>query len=84
MKEMLKRATEKGFAKIYSRHIITNNAILVAKLKLGFKLTNFELSDSFGTMVHLTYYPSKIKNEILDFQSGFRRPNRKMKKIFRL
>ncbi len=84
MKEMLTRVTETGFAKIYSRHMITNNSILIAKLKLGFKITTFELSDAFGTMVHLTYYPSKVKNEILDFRSGLSRPNRRIKKIFRL
>lgn len=84
MKEMLKRASSKGFAKIYSRHIITNNDILISKLKQGFKITSFELSDAFGTMVHLTYFPSKIKNEILDFRSGYRRPNKKMKKVFKL
>lgn len=84
MREMLKRVTAKGFAKIYSRHMITNNDILIAKLKQGFKITNFELSDTFGTMVHLTYYPSKIKNEILDFRSGHVRPNKRIKKVFRL
>lgn len=84
MKEMLSRVTSKGFARIYSRHIITNNDILIAKLKQGFKITSFELSESFGTMVHLSYYPSKIKNDILDFRSGLKRPNRKMKEIFSL
>ena len=84
MLEMLKRATDKGFLKIYSRHIITNNDILIAKLKQGFKLTTFELSDTFGMMVHLTYFPQKIKNDILDFRSGLNRPNKKMKKIFKL
>lgn len=83
-KEMLKMATNKGFAKIYSRHIITNNDILIAKMKLGFKITNFELSEAFGAMVHLTYFPSKIKNDILDFRAGYRRPNRKMKRVFDL
>lgn len=84
MKEMLKRATSKGFAKIYSRHIITNNDILIAKLKQGFKITNFELSEAFGTMVHLTYFSARVKNDILDFRSGYKRPNKKMKKIFDL
>lgn len=84
MREMLKRVLEKGFSKIYSRHMMTNNDILIAKLKQGFKITTFELSDDFGTMVHLSFYPSKIKNEILDFRSGHKRPNRRIKKIFRL
>jgi hypothetical protein len=83
-KELVRRVSEKGFMKIYSKHIITNNDILIAKLKLGFKITTFELSDSFGTMVHLTYFPQKIKNEILDFRSGLNRPNKKIKKIFKL
>ncbi len=84
MKEMLIRAGSRGFAKIYSRHVITNNGILIAKLKQGFKITNFELSETFGTMIHLTYFPTKIKNDILDFRAGFKRPDKKMKKIFDL
>jgi hypothetical protein len=84
MKEILNRTLPLGFSRVYSRHIITNNDILIAKLKLGFKITNFELSEAFGTMVHLSYFPSKIKNEILDFRSGYKRPNKKMKKVFGL
>ena len=82
-REMIKRATQKGFQRIYSRHVMTNNDILIAKMKLGFKITTFELSEAFGTLVHLTYYPSKISNEILDFRAGYERPNKKIKKIFR-
>lgn len=84
IKEMLKLTIQHGFDKIYSRHMITNNEILIAKLKQGFKLTTFELSETFGTMAHLTFYKSKIKNEILDFRSGHKRPYSKMKKIFKL
>ncbi len=84
MNEMLKKVCEKGFMKIYSRHISTNNNIIIAKLKAGFKITNFELSDRFGTMIHLTYFPQKIRNDILDFRSGYKRPDKKMKKIFKL
>ena len=69
---------------IYSRPIITNNEILIPKLKFGFKITNFELSERFGTMEHLTYFPQKTRRDILDFRSGFRRPDKKMKKIFKL
>jgi len=83
-KEMVRRACEKGYMKIYSRHIMTNNEILIPKLKMGFKVTSFELSDAFGAMIHLTYYPHQIKNDILDFRSGLKRPNKKMKKIFKL
>lgn len=83
-KEVINRASKKGFQKIYSRHNMTNNDILIAKLKLGFKITTFELSEAFGTLVHLTYYPHKVSNEILDFRSGYERPTKKIKKIFKL
>ena len=84
MSEIVKRAEAKGFMYIYSRHIITNNDILIPKLKAGFKITNFELSERFGTMVHLTYFPQKVRNDILDFRSGLKRPSEKMKKIFKI
>lgn len=84
MREMLKRALKYGFQRIYSRHMITNNDILIPKLKQGFVITNFELSEAFGTMVHLSYYPSRIGYEILNFRSGHKRPSKKIKKIFKL
>ncbi len=53
-------------------------------MKRGFKITHFELSDTFGVMIHLSYFPQKIKNDILDFRSGLVRPDKKMKKIFNI
>ncbi len=84
MNEIVNKASAKGFQSIYSRHIITNNDIIIAKLKAGFKITSIELSERFGTMIHLTYFPQKIRNEILDFRSGFKYPDKKMKKLFKL
>ena len=84
MKEVVNRASQEGFMYIYSRHIMTNNDILIPKLKMGFKITSFELSERFGSLVHLTYFPHKIRSDILDFRSGFKRPDKKMKKIFKI
>lgn len=84
MNEVVKRASTQGFMYIFSRHIMTNNDILISKLKMGFKITNFELSERFGNLVHLTYFPQKIRSDILDFRSGYKRPDKKMKKIFKL
>jgi ribosomal protein S18 acetylase RimI-like enzyme len=84
MKEVVKRAVAKGFQSIFSRHIMTNNDVIIAKLKAGFKITSVELSERFGTLVHLTYFPQKTRQEILDFRSGFKYPSKKIKKIFKL
>ena len=84
MNEVVKGASDQGFMSIFSRHIITNNDILILKLKMGFKITNFELSERFGNLGHLTYFPQKIRSDILDFRSGYKRPNKKLKKLFKL
>jgi ribosomal protein S18 acetylase RimI-like enzyme len=84
MKEMILRAQKQGYTQIYSRHILTNNAIIIAKLKAGFKMTGFELNVRFGTMVVLSYFKNKTQNDILDFRSALKRPDKKMKKIFKL
>lgn len=82
MKEMINQAMKQGFTTIYSRHIITNNDIIIPKLKCGFKITSFELNERFGTMVLLSYFKNKTQHDILDFRSGFRKPSKKMKKVF--
>ena len=84
MNEVVQKASDQGFSHIFSRHIVTNNDILISKLKMGFKITSFELSERFGNLIHLTYFPQKIRREILDFRSGFKRPDKKMKKLFKL
>ena len=84
MNEVVQKATEKGFQTITSRHIITNNDVIIAKLKAGFKIISFELSERFGTMIVLNYFTQKIRHDILDFRSGFKYPDKKMKKIFKL
>jgi acetyltransferase (GNAT) family protein len=59
-----------GFQIIYSRHTATNNQIIVPKLKAGFLITGLELSDVFGTLVHLSYFVNPIRRKLLDVRSG--------------
>ena len=63
-------AVGEGFQRLYSRHTITNNAIIIPKLKRGFVITNFELNVAFGTLIHLTYFPKEIARKILDYRAG--------------
>lgn len=41
---------EKGFQKVTSRHSVTNNNVIVPKLKAGFVISGFEVSDAFGCL----------------------------------
>ncbi|MEM7037304.1 MAG: GNAT family N-acetyltransferase [Bacteroidota bacterium] len=78
MKEMMKLAKEKGYQIIKSRHNATNNAILVPKLRAGFLITGFELSDRYGTMIHLSYFLNPKRREVMDMRSGFRYPGQEI------
>ncbi len=81
---MLDKALElvksEGFQVVYSRHVATNNAIIVPKLKAGFVITSMELSDIFGTLVHLSYYFNESRRQVMDFRAGERGLDSELKK----
>ena len=60
---------EKGFQKLTSSHIVTNNHVIVAKLKAGFIISGFEISDRFGLFVNLTYNFNEIRNKIMRYRA---------------
>lgn len=82
--EVMKILTEKGFQRIYSRHNMTNNAVIIPKLKAGFVITGTELSDTFGALVHLTFLPNPLRKKVLVYRSGDLRPDDEIKKVFGL
>lgn len=51
---------ELGFQVIYSRHVTTNSAIIIPKLKAGFVISAMELSDKFGVSVPFFGYPTQL------------------------
>jgi hypothetical protein len=84
LKSAVEVLIEQGFQLITSSHIATNSAIIVAKLKAGFIITGFEMSDTYGLMVNLTYYTNPTRRKIMDFRSGLTRPDGEMRKLFGL
>ena len=71
-----------GYQAIYSRHHMTNNAVLIPKLKRNFKITSFELSDRYGSLVQLTRYKSKTRNKVLDYRVGLIHPDKELLSYF--
>lgn len=84
-KSMLEKAVgivaAQGFQLITSSHIATNSPILIAKLKAGFIITGFELSDVFGLMVNLTYFTNPTRRKIMDFRAGRSRPDADLRRL---
>ena len=79
LNEMIKRVTAIGFQEIYSRHTTTNNAVIIPKLKIGFVITSIEITDLFGALVHLTYFPNALRKKILDYRVGQIKPDDEIK-----
>lgn len=82
--EVISRVQAMGFQIIYSRHNATNNAVIIPKLKAGFIINSMELSDRFGTLVHLSYFTNPLRRQIMEFRSGERRPDEEMRKALEL
>jgi GNAT superfamily N-acetyltransferase len=82
--ELLCRLTSQGFQRIYSRHNATNNAVIIPKLKAGFVITSLEISDAFGTLVHLNYFTNPLRRKVLDYRCGQIRPDDEIRQALKL
>lgn len=76
--------SQEGFQIIYSRHTMTNSAIIVPKLKCGFIISGFELSDRFGTLVHLSFFKNPLRRKVMDFRAGELVPDEDIKRLFKI
>lgn len=84
IEKTLEMATNKGFQTITSRHTMTNNAVLIPKLKAGFIINKMELDDMFGALVQLSFYTNKTRRKIMDYRAGQLRPDDEIKKVFKI
>jgi len=82
--KILELLKEKGFQKVYSRHTATNNQIIIPKLREGFLITNFEVSDTFGVLIHLTYYFNETRRKVIEYRVGHLRPDKELRQALSL
>lgn len=83
VKYVIKRTTDEGFQTIYGSHCATNNAVLIPKLKLGFIFSKIELSDMFGTIIHLQYFTNPLRRKVMDYRSGLKVPDSEIKSVMK-
>jgi len=79
MNEVLARVKTLGFQTVLSRHTTTNNSIIIPKLRAGFVITSIEVSDRFGTLVHLTYFFNETRRRVMAFRAGDLKPDSQLK-----
>ena len=69
---VLEHARHEGFQAVVSRHNLTNNAVIIPKLKAGFFISGFNVSDRFGTLVQLSYFFNPLRRKVFDVRVGQR------------
>lgn len=82
--KILELTKTEGFQIVYGRHNMTNNAVIIPKLRAGFQITGFEVSDSYGSLVYLSYYFNPTRRKALDFRVGQSHPDAELMSLFNL
>jgi ribosomal protein S18 acetylase RimI-like enzyme len=70
-----------GFQVVTSRHLATNNRVLVPKLRAGFLITGFEIHEAFGILVNLSWFASPLRREAVLWRAGAVRPGERLRGI---
>lgn len=67
---VLEHAVAQGHVSVLSRHAANNNAVIIAKLKLGFFVAGFEYSEVYGPLVRLTHLLGGLRRNLHQARSG--------------
>lgn len=73
LKRVVDRAAAEGFQILYSRHTLTNNAVIIPKLKAGFVISGFEVAERFGTLALLMYFTNPERRRLQEIRCGAER-----------
>ena len=67
---VIEHAKSRGYVAIVSRHAANNNAVIIAKLKLGFFVSGFEYSEVYGPLVRLTFLVGELRRNLYRTRSA--------------
>ena len=73
----------KGFQCIFSRHYATDNQVIIPKLRFGFLISGFELTDEYGLLLRLSYFFNKTRRKILHVRSGLQQLDDEVRRLIR-
>jgi len=64
VRAVLDHAKEQGYQRVTSRHAAGNTSVLIAKLRLGFRVSGFEFSEVYGPLVQLTFLVNEARDRL--------------------
>ena len=71
---LLLHAESQGYSSVRSRHTAANTAVIIAKMKLGFRVSGFEYSEVYGPLVQLTYLVGEARRKLYETRASPIRP----------
>ena len=74
---------DEGFQVILSRHYATDNQVIIPKLRFGFLISGFELTDEYGLLLRLSYFFNNTRRKVLHVRSGFQQPDTEVQQLIR-
>ena len=74
----LEAIVEAGFQCVTSNHHPSNNAVIIPKLKLGFWISGMRITDAFGTIVSLTWFPHQVRRDAFEYRTGYTYPTKNL------
>lgn len=74
---------ERGFQTILSRHYATDNQVIIPKLRFGFLISGFELTEQFGLLLRLSYVFNSTRRKIFHVRSGLAQPDLEVASLIR-
>ena len=72
-----------GFQILFSRHYATDNQVIIPKLRFGFLISGFELTDEFGLLLRLSYFFNETRRKAMHVRSGYQQPDQEIKALIR-
>ncbi len=70
LKKVLEQTKADGLTSVRSRHLCTNNPIIIAKLKCGFTINGFEQDEVMGTLVRMIFHHNEKRKKASLFRAG--------------
>jgi hypothetical protein len=74
MREVEVIVRQRGGIAISSQHVATNNAVLIAKLKLGYVIAGTEYVDQMGLLVRLVLHLEPSRQALFAERTGMLTP----------
>jgi len=80
LRKVIARAKKEGLGTLTSNHHITNNAIIIAKLKSGFTVSGLQQTPESGLLLQLVYYINPSVDKLYRFRAGATQLDKKLAK----